>query len=785
MAGLPSGLAPAPTIQQIIGGIKNQGMSYGSSNGGGTSVSPTGQTTYYSGSSSSMGGGSSPSQPQSVIAPTPTETTSTLPIGLQPSPSPFSGGLSSQFSSQTPIPFGSGYLNPLTQQSFKRQDYNPMTSSVVSDYNPSSFNNKAPYGSPNLFENIGFAFNNLWNNRGSTIDQPEKLFTGFSVFNKDIAQSPVEPFGTRPSSSKESFYNFNSIKSTTDVPSSLTSGFKNLFTTGLLIAAPEVGFGYVVGKGYNDLAQGGGKMYNAMKEPDIGGYESFGMISTGKYGVTGSYNARGLQEDISSGRSQAIGGLFNIGLGAWGFNTYKTNLGNQFLKEDIKATLDTRPTLSVSNVVKQDNIYTEAVNYKQSSSVGSADTLGAVEYKVTGGKYDILRGQSTTVVKTQDFFTGEPIIFSGQQSISGSGVLLPTGTGTGSFSKITTTETANAFFTPSQEIFGKSNGMVGKIDVFTGGEQTTNFYGSLSKQRGQFALSLSGKTSEAGIDYGKLGSQIINPNFNFKFPIQDIKVSRIIERNPSASEFIPSENLGLKANPSSPSLISRGVSQQSIVPSLTKSIELNPTRNIFPKTSNLFTKSSSSQSVIQQTQSVGFNIPSMVGGQGLKTSQDVIVIPRMNVNQKIDLGQQSKNRLFTSSASSSASSFAQPSGQILPTIQIQPTMQIQETKTINKLGFGNSIIPSPRINPTTPTFSTPFIPPTLNLPFSSGKNKKSYQFGNRKTKYLPDIGSVILGKTSMKIPGSYKIGAGALSMRPIIVSRKPIIINKGKRRKKR
>lgn len=760
MAGLPAGLAPAPTIQQVIGGIKSGGMSYGSSGGGGIQVSSTGQTTYYSGGG---GGGvtyvNTPSQTSSTDMGAYTiQTTATVTPSLNPAPtSAFSLSSTPSLSTQTSIPFGAGYVNPITQQSVQTSYSSPQTQSVVSNYNPSDFQNKAPYGSPNLFENIGFAFGSLWKNRGELVDQTDKAFSGFSVFNRDINRSPVEPFGTRTSSQENYFYNQNKMTTTTDVPSTISSAVKSGFGTALLIAAPEVGFGYMVGKGYVDLAQGGGKMYNAMKEPDIGGYESFGMISTGEYGVTGSYNARGLQQDISSGRAQAIGGITNIGLGMFGFNMYKNVLSSQFIREDVISVINTRPTLSVSNIGKEGNIYTEAVTYNQKNPLGSAETIGAVRYEVAGVKYNILEGQSTTVVKVRDFFTGDKVIVSGQQSISGSGMFLPqVGGATPSFSKITSTETANAYFTKQG----------GKIEVFKGGEQTTNFYGGISKQQGQYALSLSGKTSEAGIDYGKIGSQIVNPNFNFKFPIEDIRISRITERTTPSSEFIPSSNLGLRANPSSPSsILSLRTTTQGTTSAIGRTLETNaPTSmKMFPKSANAFTNGGG-QTTTQVTKS-DFSFPSMTGS-ATSTRQDTsqIVIPKTIVTTTTKEQQTFK----TPSISGNSNILSNPQRQdfFQVPIQSQPqiTSQTQSQSQITKqVSMQTPRMPSPNV-PFNPT-SQITIPTIGKFPkFDLSGGSKNREFGARqRTKYTPDFAALVKG-TKGKAPTGRLTG---LEARPI------------------
>jgi len=98
----------------------------------------------------------------------------------------------------------------------------------------------------------------VWKEREHILTEPEKTFSGFSVFNKDISRSPVEPYGTRPSTpaAKDYFYQQNKMTETTNVPAAVSSGVQSAFTTGLLIASPPVGFGMMIGKGAVEYSQG-------------------------------------------------------------------------------------------------------------------------------------------------------------------------------------------------------------------------------------------------------------------------------------------------------------------------------------------------------------------------------------------------------------------------------------------------------------------------------------------------------------------------------------------------
>ena len=627
---------------------------------------------------------------------------------------------------------------PLYQGFIPNQNYN--SPSVEKAYNPSDYTNPMTVsgGTGSFFGNVGYAFGTLWKNRSDLIDNPKEAFSGFSVFNKQVTYSPVEPFGTRPASAEKSFYNTNAMKITTDVPSAITSGLNTIGTTGLIIAAPEVGLGYLVGKGSTDIIQGTGRL-------------------SGNAGIL-------TPEEKTSATFQVVGGAANVGLGLVGYKFYQSGLSNQFIKEDALAVLNQKPTFSVANVGKEGNVYTEGykVNYPK-SSLGEAETIGAVQYKVSGNTYNIIKGESTSTVKVYDLFTGNPVRIAGQQSITGSGIILPESGGLSStLSRITTTETANAYFTPKVKFFsGNIAGVNGKINVFKGGESTTGFYGGVGKQYGKLGLSLSGKINQVGVDN-------VIPKFDYRFNVEDIRLSRLTERNPSPSESFPNSNVGLKAN--SPSLVSMKATQEGVIPNIARTIEVNaPSKSItLSRTSSVLTKATG-QLTTQSAQQLGFNIPSMVGGQGLKTTQEttLVTLPIVNVRQSLDLGQEQNNKFIyaTNQGYANAYDIGTREAFLQPTIQLTPQITTQVTKQMT-IQVQTPGLTNPTINPN-PTFNTPIIPlflPKLNL--GSERSLREFVPSFQPKKYQP---SFFASSFKLKAPSIPKSAITGFSIRPIIV----------------
>jgi len=170
-------------------------------------------------------------------------------------------------------------------------------------------------------------------------------------------------------------------------------------------------------------------------------------------------------------------------------------------------------------------------------------------------------------------------------------------------------------------------------------------------------------------------------------------------------------------------------------------LNLKPTK-IIPKTiTSFYQVNKVKESTFQRSNSALLNL------QGSLTKQKDFVVPR-SVELSIPLSR-TNERVKTSQLS------------------VPRVLEIPKSEITPRLF--SPLVPSKPFYPKT-QIVPPFVMPKLGL-FDYGRGRKNKQKGF-KGRYAPNVAAIGLDITAFKIPKSYKMGLGALKLRPVIISRR-------------
>jgi hypothetical protein len=133
------------------------------------------------------------------------------------------------------------------------------------------------------------------------------------------------------------------------------------------------------------------------------------------------------------------------------------------------------------------------------------------------------------------------------------------------------------------------------------------------------------------------------------------------------------------------------------------------------------------------------------------------------VNLKSDVVERTFNAPLVNLGMTSEETQAQFQIQPITNIQVQPQISREVQKMVNPTP--TSFYPN---FPTQPGILPPIIP---KGGFGESSRSREFMPTRQRTRYNPGLGAVLLNVRALKIPRSYEVGAGGLTLRPIIVKR--------------